>query len=142
MSTVPGLREMIAEPESEKSKTAVQSESTDGDTKKEWPTAYDGKKREPEYANAQNSCLWELVSFLSTVSIDRERAFLLLITCQPPRFLYSLTGILPWLCTPSPSSPSRLYPFPTISNNTPSTPSSTDSFIVNPRSLFRQRVHP
>lgn len=24
--------------------------------------AYDGKKREPQFANAQNSCLWELVS--------------------------------------------------------------------------------
>jgi ribosome biogenesis protein MAK21 len=24
---------------------------------------YDGKKREPQFANAENSCLWELVSF-------------------------------------------------------------------------------
>lgn len=24
---------------------------------------YDGKKRDPRYANAENSCLWELVSF-------------------------------------------------------------------------------
>lgn len=72
MSTVPGLREMIAEPESEKSKTAVQSEATEGESKKEWPTAYDGKKREPEYANAQNSCLWELVSFCRILSIARN----------------------------------------------------------------------
>jgi len=62
MSTVPGLREMIAQPESAKIKTAVQSEKKE-EGEKEWPTAYDGKKREPEYANAQNSCLWELVSF-------------------------------------------------------------------------------
>ncbi|GAA5961282.1 hypothetical protein JCM3765_002898 [Sporobolomyces pararoseus] len=66
MSTVPGLREMIAQPESEKIKTAVQSEKKeDSDDKKEWPTAYDGKKREPEFANAQNSCLWELIPLLT-----------------------------------------------------------------------------
>ena len=26
--------------------------------------AYDGKKRDPEFSNAENSCLWELVSQL------------------------------------------------------------------------------
>jgi len=25
-------------------------------------TAYDGRKRNPEYSNAERSCLWELVS--------------------------------------------------------------------------------
>lgn len=31
---------------------------------KKWGTAYDGLKRQPEYANAQGSCLWEIVSAL------------------------------------------------------------------------------
>lgn len=35
---------------------------------KVWSTAYDGKKREPQYANAQGSCLWELVRFLFLLS--------------------------------------------------------------------------
>jgi ribosome biogenesis protein MAK21 len=58
---------MIAEPESEKTKTSVKSDKVEGGAEKEWPTTYDGKKREPEYANAQNSCLWELVSFQFSV---------------------------------------------------------------------------
>ena len=105
MSTVPGLREMIAEPEREKIKTAVQETrdhddkeqkknknkdkkkedeekgesdtTTTATTKREWPTAYDGKKREPEFANAQNSCLWELASFffLSFLSLSLSLPF-------------------------------------------------------------------
>lgn len=31
---------------------------------------YDGKKREPQFANAQNSCLWELVRSLSSLAIS------------------------------------------------------------------------
>lgn len=31
---------------------------------KKWDTTYDGKKREPQYAHAENSCLWELVRSL------------------------------------------------------------------------------
>lgn len=63
MSSVPGLREMIAESElAKKSQGVPELKPVEGE--KKWPTSYDGKKREPEYANAQNSCLWELVSRL------------------------------------------------------------------------------
>ncbi|GAA6064635.1 hypothetical protein JCM10212_003360 [Sporobolomyces blumeae] len=81
MSTVPGLREMLAEPESykleatrlakeeekknKKDKKQSQEDGEDKQQDKEWPTAYDGKKREPEFANANNSCLWELVPLLN-----------------------------------------------------------------------------
>jgi ribosome biogenesis protein MAK21 len=32
-----------------------------GNSKAAASNAYDGKKREPQYANAESSCLWELV---------------------------------------------------------------------------------
>ncbi len=31
---------------------------------------YDGRKRDPEYSNAENSCLWELVSFTNNVEVE------------------------------------------------------------------------
>lgn len=146
MSTVPGLREMIAEPEREKIKTAVQETrdhddkeqkknknkdkkkedeekgesdtTTTATTKREWPTAYDGKKREPEFANAQNSCLWELASFfffshfslsLSSVFSEKDSSSPV-FSDSPPlssfplslfRFLSRRIGTRPWRCTPS-----------------------------------------
>ena len=33
-------------------------------TEKVWDTTYDGRKRDPQYAHAEGSCLWEIVSFL------------------------------------------------------------------------------
>ena len=35
--------------------------------KKQEPQVYDGRKREPEYSNADKSCLWEVVSIIETV---------------------------------------------------------------------------
>ncbi|SCV68633.1 BQ2448_754 [Microbotryum intermedium] len=66
MVTTPGLRKMLTEPEDlprklEEAKKTSQSETA--------PTlesiAYDGKKREPQFAHAENSCLWELVPLLN-----------------------------------------------------------------------------
>nr|XP_019043464.1 ribosome biogenesis protein MAK21 [Kwoniella bestiolae CBS 10118]OCF22394.1 ribosome biogenesis protein MAK21 [Kwoniella bestiolae CBS 10118] len=49
-STTPGLKKMLIEPE---------------DDDIEHFKAYDGKKREPLYANADSSCLWDLIPFLN-----------------------------------------------------------------------------
>lgn len=36
-------------------------------------TAYDGRKRDPQHSNAENSCLWELVSRAARIGLpDRE----------------------------------------------------------------------
>lgn len=53
-------------PEEEKAQAQAQAQAqqkseADASAKKN-PTAYDGKKRDPEHSNADRSCLWELVS--------------------------------------------------------------------------------
>ncbi|CDZ98031.1 CAATT-binding transcription factor/60S ribosomal subunit biogenesis protein [Phaffia rhodozyma] len=81
-SAQPGLRRMLTHPEDddeeehfvdapnpddeeEKEKKEVGVEETQkAAASKKWGTAYDGLKRQPEYANAQGSCLWEIVPFL------------------------------------------------------------------------------
>lgn len=77
-TAAPGLRRLVAEPEDddEEEHFVDAPDSEDEGAKKEsvapvkkWDTAYDGKKREPQYAHAENSCLWELVRpFLFPVS--------------------------------------------------------------------------
>lgn len=52
--STPGLRRMLIEPEDE-----------DETAPAEHSTTYDGKKRDPLYAHADSSCLWELVPFLT-----------------------------------------------------------------------------
>lgn len=43
---------------------------------KVWDTTYDGRKRDPQYAHAEGSCLWEIVSSFSHFSPDFRRASL------------------------------------------------------------------
>lgn len=58
-NSTPGLRRMLIEPEDD-------SEETFGDAPaSKHSTDYDGKKRDPQYAHADSSCLWELVPFLN-----------------------------------------------------------------------------
>ncbi|ORY90226.1 CBF/Mak21 family-domain-containing protein [Leucosporidium creatinivorum] len=70
MSTIPGLRNMLNEPENLVEKAAAAKAkaaeaATDGaSSSKLESVAYDGRKREPQFANAQNSCLWELTPLL------------------------------------------------------------------------------
>ncbi|SCZ95526.1 BZ3501_MvSof-1269-A2-R1_Chr1-3g01760 [Microbotryum saponariae] len=68
MATTPGLRKMLTEPEDlpsklEEAKKTPQSETAPALTLES--IAYDGKKREPQFAHAENSCLWELVPLLN-----------------------------------------------------------------------------
>jgi ribosome biogenesis protein MAK21 len=72
IATVSGLRELLSVPESERAVVPAKAKETDqqhGPT--EFSTAYDGKKREPRFANALNSCLWELVRFFRLFSSPR-----------------------------------------------------------------------
>lgn len=41
---------------------AMFSSTKNGESSKSRSKEYDGRKREPQYANADCSCLWELVS--------------------------------------------------------------------------------
>lgn len=60
----PDLRALLEEPEdNEIEETAVQVVEQDQNKSISRGTAYDGRKRNPEHSNAQNSCLWEIVSF-------------------------------------------------------------------------------
>lgn len=72
------------------------------DVKKGLPTSsyhYDGRKREPQYANAQNSCLWEIVPLLSHYhpSVALHASQLLYgqnITTKPDLELHTLSHFL------------------------------------------------
>lgn len=64
MATVAGLRTLITIPE--KTKLAAVSEAQaqlpEAERDSHALESYDGRKREPKFAHAENSCLWELVS--------------------------------------------------------------------------------
>jgi ribosome biogenesis protein MAK21 len=73
-NTTPGLRRMVIEPEddgeehfvdADKGKKAETAEVKDAKPAASSSSAYDGKKREPQYAHADTSCLWELMPFLN-----------------------------------------------------------------------------
>ncbi|WWC95441.1 hypothetical protein V866_002304 [Kwoniella sp. B9012] len=73
-STTPGLKKMLIEPEDDDIEHFVDADQKDnqpkeveGQNKKKITDekAYDGKKREPLYANADSSCLWDLIPFLN-----------------------------------------------------------------------------
>lgn len=54
---------MVTEGQDVSVEAAATSEGdVEGETKPAASGAYDGKKREPLFANAQRSCLWEVVS--------------------------------------------------------------------------------
>lgn len=57
--TLPGLLTLIEEPEEHQGQADSGESRHDGDSKGE---QYDGRKRDPEYSNAHNTCLWEIVS--------------------------------------------------------------------------------
>jgi ribosome biogenesis protein MAK21 len=80
-STTPGLSTMVSEPEDsgiehfvdvpdETTKPKSKNTSIEIDRKPEHE--YDGRKRDPQHANAKGSCLWELVSFSSTTHFANE----------------------------------------------------------------------
>lgn len=65
-NTTPGLRRMLIEPEDDGEEHFVDADGdkkTDTETKQSSGPVYDGKKREPQYAHADTSCLWELLPF-------------------------------------------------------------------------------
>jgi ribosome biogenesis protein MAK21 len=58
-NTTPGLRDLFKDNEVKRSQTTVPEDVNDppkGDG------SYDPKKRDPQWANAHRTCLWELVS--------------------------------------------------------------------------------
>ncbi|RXK37999.1 ribosome biogenesis protein MAK21 [Tremella mesenterica] len=66
-STTPGLRRMLVEPEDDEEHFVdVDAGPSDASTNPARPsmTSYDGKKREPQFAHAETSCLWELLPFI------------------------------------------------------------------------------
>ena len=62
------MRRMLLEPEDDEVEHFVDADRKNENTESKPSTAkvYDGRKREPQYANADTSCLWELVSLRST----------------------------------------------------------------------------
>lgn len=68
-NNTPGLRRMLIEPEDDGEEHFVDADAADKSaapaTKESTAPTYDGKKREPQYAHADTSCLWELVPFLN-----------------------------------------------------------------------------
>ncbi|KAK6908849.1 hypothetical protein I203_102854 [Kwoniella mangroviensis CBS 8507] len=74
-STTPGLKKMLIEPEDDDIEHFVDADQKNNKPKEVDDAlkkkkimdekAYDGKKREPLYANADSSCLWDLIPFLN-----------------------------------------------------------------------------
>ncbi|WWC65915.1 uncharacterized protein I303_108537 [Kwoniella dejecticola CBS 10117] len=72
-NTTPGLKKMLIEPEDDEIEHFVDADQKDTlrpseESGKKQPSnerEYDGKKREPLYAHADSSCLWDLVPFLT-----------------------------------------------------------------------------
>ncbi|KGB76848.1 ribosome biogenesis protein MAK21 [Cryptococcus deuterogattii R265] len=72
-STTPGLKRMLIEPEDDGEEHFVDADADEQerDRSTEKPARvvigkdYDGRKRDPQYANADSSCLWELTPFLN-----------------------------------------------------------------------------
>jgi ribosome biogenesis protein MAK21 len=65
-NSTPGLRRMLIEPEDDGEEHFVDADgAAKPDTEPKAPSGpvYDGKKREPQYAHADTSCLWELLPF-------------------------------------------------------------------------------
>ncbi|POY72058.1 hypothetical protein BMF94_4928 [Rhodotorula taiwanensis] len=67
LATVQGLRTLISVPEKVKMDAVKESQAklAEKDRDSHATDAYDGRKRDPKYAHAENSCLWELVPLLS-----------------------------------------------------------------------------
>ncbi|GAA5873070.1 hypothetical protein JCM3774_000328 [Rhodotorula dairenensis] len=67
LATVQGLRTLISVPEKVKLEAVkeAQAKLAEKDRDSHAVDAYDGRKRDPKYAHAENSCLWELVPLLS-----------------------------------------------------------------------------
>ena len=74
MATVPGLRKMLTEGEEVRimAVAAVEKDDTEPSSSHHDDGRYDGKKREPQFANAQNSCLWELVRRSLFLSVSQS----------------------------------------------------------------------
>ncbi|WVF68528.1 hypothetical protein IAT40_003296 [Kwoniella sp. CBS 6097] len=75
-SVTPGLKKMLIEPEddgeehfvdADRKEEVADAAATEKKKKTNVPIGkeYDGKKREPLYANADSSCLWDLIPFLT-----------------------------------------------------------------------------
>ncbi|ORY34646.1 CBF/Mak21 family-domain-containing protein [Naematelia encephala] len=84
-SSTPGLKRMLIEPEDDGEEHFV--DVPEGSSTQHAPTAaassskaYDGRKREPQFANADSSCLWELVPLLDhfhpSVSLQAQQLLL------------------------------------------------------------------
>ncbi|GAA5980815.1 hypothetical protein JCM10908_003877 [Rhodotorula pacifica] len=67
LATVRGLRTLISVPEKVKLDAVKESQGklAEKDRDSHATDSYDGRKRDPKYAHAENSCLWELVPLLS-----------------------------------------------------------------------------
>ncbi len=78
--TFPDLKLLLSEPEDneeveeEMDKSGVENGELNGMARNGTSrSAYDGRKRDPEYSNAQQSCLWELVSHLPRSALYQIR---------------------------------------------------------------------
>lgn len=70
--TMPGLLTLIEEPEEQQAQpesSGMQLDSADG----LGGQRYDGRKRDPEYSNAQNTCLWEIVSSSLPITVSSSQ---------------------------------------------------------------------
>ncbi|GAA5999928.1 RNA-binding ribosome biosynthesis protein MAK21 [Rhodotorula paludigena] len=66
LATVTGLRTLLTVPEKTKLATVAEASKAAGADADERATdRYDGRKREPRFAHAENSCLWELTPLLT-----------------------------------------------------------------------------
>lgn len=127
MDTTPGLRDMLNTPRPVTKKvTAGTKRPKEVDAPVEHDESYDPRKREPQYAHAEKTCLWELVlRFVFPVSFSRILIYL-------PRSPSSITSTPPY--------PSMLAKYsPTHKSRRPRTWRSTHFHTSSTASCIRTR---
>lgn len=116
LATVHGLRTLVSVPEKVKVDAIreAQKKTAEQDRDARATDPYDGRKRDPKYAHAENSCLWELVSRFGSVRFSATQVDCgtdSASTSSRPRSFH--TGTRPSSSTPRPSwpaTPSRPHP--------------------------------
>ncbi|KAG1470191.1 hypothetical protein G6F56_002826 [Rhizopus delemar] len=99
MQAQPGLKVMLKTPEEEEDEEEHYVDEPEKMETKKKVDAYDGRKRDPRFSNAEKSCLWELIPFKthyhpSVVKYAESLFAGELITNQPDLHQFSLMHFL------------------------------------------------
>ncbi|KAF9510895.1 hypothetical protein BS47DRAFT_37033 [Hydnum rufescens UP504] len=110
LDSTPGLRDMIYVPEGAAKRSVVSASSSPSKQEPHHSEAYDPRKREPQYAHAESTCLWELVPLLHhfhpSVSLHAKQILTSVqVTATPDLGLNTLSHFLDRFVYKNPKKP-------------------------------------